>query len=110
MASADATTGIACQLLFCRREAGEILVDLLALDPLPVDGDVLVPGTPLTLGLTDPGAGEAGDALVALLDGWASRSSVCRVEAVQTEVGQRLCIAADGDRLVIDVDGRTGIG
>ena len=90
--------------------SGEILVDLLALDPLPVDGDVLVPGTPLTLGLTDPGAGEAGDALVALLDGWAERSSVCRVQAVHTERGQRLCIAADGDRLVIDVDGRPGIG
>ena len=109
MPAADAATGIACQLLFCRRESGEILVDLLALDPLPVDGDVLVPGTPLTLGLTDPGACEAGDALVALLDGWAERSSVCRVQAVQTKRGQRLCIAADGDRLVIDVDGRSGL-
>jgi hypothetical protein len=110
MGTADAATGIACQLLFCRREEGEILVDLLALDPLPVDGDVLVPGTPLTLGLTDPGACEAGDALVALLDGWASRSSVCHVQALRTGTGQRLCIAADGDRLVIDVDGRAGIG
>jgi hypothetical protein len=110
MPSADPATGIACQLLFCRRESGEILVDLLALDPLPVDGDVLVPGTPLTLGLTDPGDGDAGDALVALLDGWASRSSVCRVQAVPTHRGQRLCIAADGDRLVIDVDGCSGIG
>ena len=108
--AADAATGIACQLLFCRRESGEILVDLLALDPLPVEGDVLVPGTPLTLGLTDPGAGEAGDALVALLDGWAERSSVCRVQAVATDRGQRLCIAADGDRLVIVVDGATGLG
>jgi hypothetical protein len=110
MGSADATTGIACQLLFCRRDSGEILVDLLALDPLPVDGDVLAPGTPLTLGLTDPGHGEAGDALVALLDSWASRSSVCRVHAMETAAGQRLCIAADGDRLVIDVDGHSGIG
>jgi hypothetical protein len=108
--AADATTGIACQLLFCRREDGEILVDLLALDPLPVDGDVLVPGTPLTLGLTDPGDCEAGDALVALLDGWADKSSVCRVHALHTDRGQRLCIAADGDRLVIDVDGRSGLG
>lgn len=108
--SADATTGIACQLLFCRREEGEILVDLLALDPLPVDGEVLAPGTPLTLGLTDPGEGEAGDALLALLDGWASRSSVCWVHAVRIGGGQRLCIAAGGDRLVIDVDGRSGIG
>lgn len=103
MGSADVDAGIACQLLFCRREDGEILVDLLALDPLPVDGDVLVPGTPLTLGLTDPGACEAGDALVGLLDGWASRSSVCHVQALRTGTGQRLCIAADGDRLVIDV-------
>lgn len=100
---ADAATGIACQLLFCRREGGEILVDLLALDPLPVDGDILLPGTPLTLGLTDPGAGEAGDALVALLDRWAARSSVCQVQALRTGTGQRLSIAADGDRLVIDV-------
>ena len=110
MPAADATTGIACQLLFCRRDSGEILVDLLALDPLPVDGDVLAPGTPLTLGLTDPGPCDAGDALVALLDGWAARSSVCRVQAIHTQHGQRLCIAADGDRLVIDVDGRSGIG
>lgn len=110
MPAADPATGIACQLLFCRREGGEILVDLLALDPLPVDGDVLERGTPLTLGLTDPGACEAGDALVSLLDGWASRSSVCTVQAVPTSRGQRLSIAADGDRLVIDVDGRSGIG
>ena len=110
MGSADAATGIACQLLFCGREDGEILVDLLALDPLPVDGDVLAAGTPLTLGLTDPGAGEAGDALVSLLDGWASASSVCNVQALRTDRGQRLSIEAGGDRLVIDVDGRSGLG
>jgi hypothetical protein len=109
MGPVDATTGIACQLLFCGREDGEILVDLLALDPLPVDGDVLAPGTPLTLGLTDPGVGEAGDALVGLLGGWAARSSVCTVQALRTDRGQRLCIEAGGDRLVIDVDGRAGL-
>ncbi len=105
----DLATGVACQFLFCRREEGEILVDLLALDPLPVDGDVLAAGTPLTLGLTDPGRNRDGEALVALLDRWADGGSVCRVRAVRTGRGQRLSIDGGGDHLVIDVDGRAGI-
>lgn len=110
MGRAEPAAGIACQLLFCRREEGEILVDFLALDPLPVDGELLSAGTPLTLGLVDPGDGQAADALVALLDGWASRSTVCHMQALQTIHGQRLCIASEGDRLVIDVDGPVSMG
>lgn len=105
MSAAEASTGITCQLLFCRREDGEILVDLLALDPLPVGDDVLAAGTPLTLGLADPGEGEMGEALVSLLDGWTSTSSVCSLRTVATDAGPRLCIAAGADRLVIDIGG-----
>lgn len=105
MSAAEASTGITCQLLFCRREEGEILVDLLALDPLPVGDDVLAPGTPLTLGLADPGEGEMADALVSLLDGWTARSSVCSLRTVPTDTGPRLCITAGADRLVIDIGG-----
>jgi len=107
MNAAGASTGITCQLLFCGRQDGEILVDLLALDPLPVGGDVLAPGTPITLGLADPGEGEMAEALVSLLDGWTARSSVCSLATVPTDSGPRLCISAGADRLVIDIGGGT---
>jgi hypothetical protein len=101
----EAAIEVACQLLFCERGDGEILVDLLALEPVPVDGEVLAAGTPLTLGLADPSDGTASETLVGLLDTWTEQSSVCHLRAVATPLGKRLCLSTGDDRLVIDIAG-----
>lgn len=101
----EAAIEATCQLLFCERGDGEILVDLLALEPIPVEGEILAVGTPLTLGLADPGDGTATEALVDLLATWTGDSSVCHLQAVVTPLGKRLCISTGDDRLVIDIAG-----
>lgn len=106
----EGVAGVLCQLLFVRRDDEEILLDLIPLEPLPADGlEVLPPGTPLTLGLAEPPDPLEGERLYSVFERWTSRSSTCRLWAMEVDRGQRLMISGDGRHVVVDLDGESGV-
>jgi hypothetical protein len=100
---ASTEQGVVCQLLFVQRLPGEVLLDLVALEPFAVVGDEVPTGTPVTLCLADPHDGTALDQLQTMLTTWADDATVCRMAAFDHGQGQRLCLVTAERSLVVDV-------
>jgi len=94
-----------CQLVFVEDMPQRVLLDVLPLDPLPIDGSVVPGGTPVTLSFQP--SGDVGEHLqmVELLDRWRSDDGVIDLAVVEAaEVGGLRYVFTRADvQLVLDV-------
>jgi hypothetical protein len=94
-----------CQLVFVEDMPQRVLLDVLPLDPLPIDGSVVPGGTPVTLSFQP--SGNVGEHLqmVELLDRWRSDDGVIDLAVVEAADvgGLRYVFTRDDEQLVLDV-------
>lgn len=94
-----------CQLVYVEDMPQRVLLDMLPLDPLPIDGSVVPGGTPVTLSFQP--SGNSGDhiQMVELLDRWRSDDGVIDLAVIDvSEVGgMRYIFTRDDEQLVLDV-------
>ena len=95
----------ACQLVYVEDMPQRVLLDVLPLDPLPIDGSVVPGGTPVTLSFQP--SGDLGDhvQMVELLDRWRSDDGVIDLSVVDVAGlgGMRYIFTRDDEQLVLDV-------
>ncbi|HET6835191.1 MAG TPA: hypothetical protein VFH30_15080 [Acidimicrobiales bacterium] len=94
-----------CQLVYVEDMPERVLLDMLPLDPLPIDGAVVPGGTPVTLSFQP--SGDLGDhiQMVELLDRWRSDDGVIDLSVVDVSDvgGLRYIFTRDDEQLVLDV-------
>jgi hypothetical protein len=95
----------ACQLVYVEDMPQRVLLDVLPLDPLPIDGAEVPGGTPVTLSFQP--SGDLGDhvQMVELLDRWRSDDGVIDLSVVDVAGlgGMRYIFTRDDEQLVLDV-------
>jgi hypothetical protein len=94
-----------CQLVFVEDMPQRVLLDVLPLDPLPIDGGVVPGGTPVTLSFQP--SGDVGEHLqmVELLDRWRSDDGVIDLAVIDSAEagGLRYVFTRHDEQLVLDV-------
>jgi hypothetical protein len=95
----------ACQLVYVEDMPQRVLLDVLPLDPLPIDGAVVPGGMPVTLSFQP--SGDLGDhvQMVELLDRWRSDDGVIDLSVVDVVGlgGMRYIFTREDEQLVLDV-------
>jgi hypothetical protein len=93
-----------CQLLFARHDGDTVILDLIALDPLTIEGDGLPAGAPFVLGIRarrpDWATANVVDALTraALLD------SIVDVELIDAANSPTAVLRTGEHELVLEID------
>jgi hypothetical protein len=94
-----------CQLVFVEDAPQRVLLDVLPLDPLPIEGSVVPEGTPVTLSFQP--SGNVGEHLqmVELLDRWRGDDGLIDLAVVDRVGigGLRYVFTRDDEQLVLDV-------
>jgi hypothetical protein len=96
-----------CQLVYVEDMPERVLLDVLPLDPLPIDGSVVPGGTPVTLSFQPSGNVGEHVQMVELLDRWRSDDGVMDLAVIAaSEFGSmRYIFTRDDEQLVLDVAG-----
>lgn len=94
-----------CQLVFVEDKPERVLLDVLPLDPLPIDGSVVPGGSPVTLSFQPSGDVDEHLQMVELLDRWRCDDGVIDLAVVEAAEfgGLRYVFTRADEQLVLDV-------
>lgn len=94
---------VCCQVIFATSEGSELLVDVIALEPLHAYGESVPPGLPITVGLARHAGLTDYGRLVETLIRWADSMAVFKLTVLESGGDHRIVLSRDDEVLILQI-------